>query len=438
MTKEPSRLSLVRQDLEAARASGDPRKIVIAASHLGLAQYQAKKFKEGDKSFREAEHILKSLDDFSLKVRCLGIKTLANQIVGRLPTAFKIAQEIEAIADAQGDLGVKFDSLASQGQILIDSGDEIAALARLNAAQEIVNHLDDPRRKMNLMGAFGNYSMTIASADKAQTYFEEAVALAREIGDRKSEIGFLGNVGTILEWKGEYQQAGEIFVDVLAFVVETGNQNAEIQALRHLTQVHEKLGDNQGVLHYAQRGVERSKEIESVNVFNFYEKLIQAQYSLDQTEDAHLSTQGAIEYARSTGDRNQEFNYLISLGESYLLNDMFEGALKTYQEALEISQRIQKVVDYANLVGRIGIIHAEMGETEKAIKQHQSAVDLARRHEIPDLEGEQLSMLAMAFMDQGNSKQAREFCEHAIQVYEKANLVERAKKARELLKEIVG
>jgi tetratricopeptide (TPR) repeat protein len=401
-----------------------------------LALFQAKKFNEGSKSFSEAEKIAKELDDYKLLIRCLGIKTIANQLVGRLPTAYKIAGEIETLADEHQDLGVKFDSLASQGQILIESGDELTALEKLSAAQEVVDQLDDPRRQMNLKGAFGNYSMTIASPEKALAYFEEARVLAQEIGDRNSEIGFHGNIGTILEWKGDYHQAAEIFQEVLTHMREIDNQGAEIQALRHLTQVYTKLEDDVQITKFASQGVELAKITGDKNIFNFYEKLIPAYYRLDQFESAHQAIKGAIEVAQGYNDRDKEVSFLLSLGESYMLTDMLEDALETYQQALDGTQRLQRMVDRAYLLGRIGVILAELGRIEEALGFHKQAIEQAKNHEIVELEAEQSVMLAMAYFDQGNLDQARSHCETAVKIYEDAKLTENAENARQLLAEI--
>lgn len=431
--KTSQNLSQSIKALEQARAGEDQKEICLAVANLGLAYFRAKKFKEGERCFREAKDIAKSLDDFQLTIRCLGVQTFANQTVGRLPTAYQIAQEIEAMADEHQDLGVQVDALASQGQILIESGDELAALEKLTAAQELLDQLDDPRRKMNLLGAFGNYSMTIAAAQKAQNYFEEARQVATEIGDRNSEIGFHGNIGTILEWKGDYDQAAQIFADVYRHVHEAGNREAEIQALRHLTHVHIKKEADVEVVKYAQMGVDTARKIQSPNIFYFYEHLIKALYRQEQFAEAHSETSNAIETARELNDRQKEVDFLLSLGESYMLNDKLEQALEAYQQALEGTQCLQRMVDRAYLFGRVGVILAELDRPDEALDYHEKAVELARKHEIRELEGEQIIMLAMAFFDKEEYAQAQEYCQQAIAVFQELNLDHQIAKTRQLI-----
>ena len=431
------RLTQARKELVEARTTDDQRKISVAAANLGLVLFQVKKFKEGAKSFHEADRIIKELDDFYLQVHCLGIKTMAYQFSEQYPQAFQAAQEIEALAVEKEDLAIQSDALATQGQILIDSGEEVFALEKFNAALAITENLDDKRRRMNVTGALGNYCMTIASPTQAESYFAKARDLARELNDRQSEIGFHGNLGALLEWKEEYFQAAKIFEDVLAYVRETGDQEAEIQALRHLVQVCIKLKDDEKIIHYAQQGVAAAQEAEGEVLFFFCDNIIAAHYRLNQLDAAHKVISEGIEYARALNDHKREVDFLISLGESYMLTNNLDKAFVSYQQALEGTRRYQRLVDQAYLLGRMGVVLAELNQTNEAIRYHEQALAMAQRHELTDLEGEQLVMLAMAYLEEEQFDRARHYGETAVEIYTKAGLNDDADKARKLLAGIV-
>jgi tetratricopeptide (TPR) repeat protein len=361
---------------------------------------------------------------------------MAFQVVGRLPDAFKAAQEIEAIANQDNDLGMKCDALTSQGQILLDSADPMGAFEKFEEAQTIANALEDKRRYMNVLGALGNYNLTMASHRKAGAYFDEAREIAQKLGDRSSEIGYLGNLGTILEWNGEYTRAAVIFEEVLAYLQETGDQDAEVQALRHLVQVYKKLNKNEKTITYALRGIELTENTEADTVFLFFDSLILAKYRLNKFEEAHAATEKAIGIARAAKNREREVDFLLSLGESYMLANMLEQALEVYMEALDGTQRLQRLVDRAYLLGRVGVILAESDRADEALTYHEQAIAQAKRHEIPELEGEQSAMLAMAYFDKGELDQAQAYCNQAIEIFTKANFPDQAENARQLLTEI--
>jgi tetratricopeptide (TPR) repeat protein len=434
--KSSLELTLARKALAEARTSGDQRKISVAAADVGLALFKVKKFKEGARSFNEVDRIFKELDDFDLQVYCLGIKMMAYQLTEQYPQAFQTAREIEDLAVTKEELGVQSDALATQGQILVESGEEVIALEKLTAALEIAENTGDKRRQMNVMGAFGNYCMTIASAEKAEAYYKKAHNLARELGDRESEIGFHGNLGTLLEWKGELQQARGVFEEVLAYVRETDNQATEIQALRRLTQVNVKLKDDYQIIKWTQQGVNATQAIGNDDLNFFSENLIAALYRLKKFDEAHQATSDAIEVARAAKDRKKEVDLLLSLGESYMLANKPEQALETYQQALVGTQRLQRMVDKGYVLGRMGMLLAELNRADEALSYHKEAIELAQKQDILELEGEQSAMLAMAYREMGEWELAREYAATAVHLYTTINQTDQADKARKLLAEI--
>ncbi len=429
-------LAICQEELKAAHTSGDTRQISTAAASLGLAYFQNNKHTEGLRNFREATQMAIELDDLGLQVHCLGMKTFAYQIAARLPDAFKTAQEIEALADEHQDRSIKCDALASQGQILLDSGDEGGAYERFFAAQEIANSLQDKRRQMNIFGALGNYSLVIAAVKQAEENFKKACALAHELNDRKNEIGFLGNLGATLELKGDLGGAAKVFLEVVDYLGEINDLDAQMQALKYLTQIYRKQDDPENVITYALQGIEITKGGDVEVPLVIYEALILAYYQQERKEDALAATIEAVKIAHNSGNRQQELNFLVSLGKSYMLAGRVEEALETYRKARERARKLDRHDDEAYLIGRIGVALAELNQMEDAILHHQEALEIARQMKLVELEGEQLSMLAMAYMDLNDNEKAREYCKAAIQVYSDAKMEAEVKKVHQILEGI--
>jgi len=430
-------LITTQEELKVAQNSGDEKQIALAIAHYGFALFQDKKYPEGLAQFNRAIKLAKDINDPLLQAQCLGLKTLACQNAERLPEAFKAAQEVEQLADEHQDLGMKCDALASQAQILLDSGDEISSLPLFNQALEIAQEIGDKRREMNVLGALGNYSMAVAPGEKAESYFGQARDLALEIDDRQSEMGYLGNLGTIMSWKEDYQKAAKMFSEVLDYMQETHNKEMEIQVLRHLTQVYIKQKDDKYIVKYCHLGIKAAKAVaDTDNIFYFYENIIPALYRLEQIDEAHQIITDGIKTAHSTNNREKEVDLLLFLGESYMVSNNPEQALETYQMALAKTERLQRMVDKAYLLGRIGMLKAELGYVDEAVELHKESIKLAQGYNIPALEGEQLSMLAMAYMEKGDIEAATTSCQSAIQVFSDAELDEDAEQARQLLKQI--
>ncbi|MFW5943168.1 MAG: tetratricopeptide repeat protein, partial [Chloroflexota bacterium] len=143
-------------------------------------------------------------------------------------------------------------------------------------------------------------------------------------------------------------------------------------------------------------------------------------------------------------------DFLVSLGESYLLSGMPEKAIATYEKARSGAVRLSRRWDEAYLTGRIGVALAEAGRLPEAIEYHERAVALAREREIPELEGEQLSMLALAHLDSARRNElngtgllqvehvqrAHEYALASLAAYVEADMDEGAARARRLLDEV--
>lgn len=425
------------EELQKAVAGSDQGRIAAAHANLGYALLNARKNDEGTFQFDLAIELAETVQNPELLRHCLAIKVLAFQTIGWLPDAYKTAGEILALAEAEDDQGMKCDALLSLGQIMLDSGEPFIALERYQKARDIALALNDKRRMMNVMGAFGNYALNVAETGKAREYFHEARLLARELGDKAAEIGYLGNEATMLAYHNHFVEADAAFRGVLAYTHENENRSAELQALQHLVQVNEKLDNQQALLTYGQRGIALATEIkEADQLFDFYQVYILACYEMNRIEEAEAATEQAVAAAQAGKNKDKEVDFLLSLGESAMNSEMPEKALEAYQQAKKGAVRLSRQKDEAYLTGRIGVALAEMGRTDEAIGYHEQAIDMAKRRELTQLEGEQLSMLAMAYLEKEQWEEAQTYCQSAIQVFTEAELEEDAKQAERLLADI--
>ena len=71
----------------------------------------------------------------------------------------------------------------------------------------------------------------------AQNFYEKALAISKEIGDREGESGSYGNLGAVCQSFGEYGKAKEYFEKALAMAKEIpGNRESEAVANSNLGQ----------------------------------------------------------------------------------------------------------------------------------------------------------------------------------------------------------
>ena len=71
----------------------------------------------------------------------------------------------------------------------------------------------------------------------------EAIAIAREIGDKQQLLGLENNLGSDLQTEGDYKQAKELFEDSLKTARDIGDQAGIATALQSLGALALQTGD---------------------------------------------------------------------------------------------------------------------------------------------------------------------------------------------------
>jgi len=77
---------------------------------------------------------------------------------------------------------------------------------------------------------------------KAIEYDEQALAIAREVGDRRGEGNRLGNLGNAYADLGQVAEAIGYYEQALAIAREIGDRRGEDNHLGNLGSVHYRLG----------------------------------------------------------------------------------------------------------------------------------------------------------------------------------------------------
>ena len=77
------------------------------------------------------------------------------------------------------------------------------------------------------MGNLGSAYYLLGDAQKGFEYYERALAISREIGDRKGEATCLGNMALTLDKFGQRDQAIELTKEALKIFKQIKSPNAE-------------------------------------------------------------------------------------------------------------------------------------------------------------------------------------------------------------------
>jgi tetratricopeptide (TPR) repeat protein len=134
------------------------------------------------------------------------------------------AEELARRADSRRELA---NAIWSQGLARYRLGEMQAALTLAEQVLDPVNELNDGERAptLNLVGAI-HYSL--GHYDQAEDYWESALSLFRELGDRQQEMDLLSNLGVIADARGDYANAFQRYDSALQIAREVGDRGGAI------------------------------------------------------------------------------------------------------------------------------------------------------------------------------------------------------------------
>ena len=203
-------------DREYARArlpAGDPGDSLTAFTLTGLqaraADYYAQ-IRTPRQSWRTLEDVRPQLAEFEL--RCA---------TGDYDTAATVLRDID------------FDYLQTWGHY--------RTLVELHG--RIHGRIADPTLNANHLGNLGICHHKLGEYRRAIDLHSQALAIARETGDRAGESADLGNLGICHFSLGEYRRAIDLHTQALAIARETGDRAGEGADLGNLGICHYSLGE---------------------------------------------------------------------------------------------------------------------------------------------------------------------------------------------------
>jgi len=231
----------------------------------------------------------------------------------------------------------------------------------------IYGRITDPGLNGTHLTTLGSCRSQLGEYRQAIDLYGQALAIAREIGDRSGEGAALGNLGECRRSLGEYRQAIDLHGQALAIAREIGDRYGEGIVLGGLGNCRFQLGEyRQAIDLYGQ----------------------------------------ALAIFREIGDRSGEGAALIGLGNCHLGLGEYRQAIDLHGQALAVGRAIGNRYGEGTALIGLGNCHLGLGEYRQAIDLHGQALAIFR--EIGDRSGQAnaLDYLGRAWLASGDASRA--------------------------------
>lgn len=255
--------------------------------------------------------------------------------------------------------------------------------------------------------------------EQGEQYFQDALRIARGIGDKRGIAWALNGLGVLAHWRQRHTEAIDYYEESLQLAREIGDQTRIAGALNNLGLVKKELGEYDEARHRLEESLEIFRAIGNragttsplTNLGDLYGKL-------GQHDKAREFYTEALTIHKDIGNRAGIAGTLSGLGSLARMQGEYEEARQRFVESLMISKEIDYRTGIAMSLEDLALVARYQGNYGEARQRLQEILAIARgmgdRREIADA----LLNLGAVERAQGNLDAARSYLYESLAMNE--------------------
>ena len=368
----------------------------------------------------EIKQAIESLDNLRKTSQYTEAKTFAYQLISQK----EIQEDPVILAKVYIKLGIAYKNLS----------DNSKALEYYQKALFINEEIGDKEGVARNLGNIGNVYNELSDYPKALEFYGKALQIFEEIENKHDIALSLGNIGLMYSNLSDYTKAIEYYQKAMFIYEEIGNKDGLATNLGNIGLVYLQLLDNQKALEYYERALIIYNQIgnkEGIarnlgNIGNVYSDLLDYPKSLEYFQKALLY------YEEIENKRGIAIN-LGNIGIVYKNLSDYSQALEFYQKSLLINEEIGRKEGIAINLVNIGSIYAsnesQFYDNIKAEEFLQRTVQLAEEINSKNILEEAYKELHYLRINERNFEDALHYHKKSISLKEEIQSIEVKKQA---------
>ncbi len=209
---------------------------------------------------------------------------------------------------------------------------------------------------------WGNY-------EKAIEYYQKALKIFEELGNRKGMAALMNNIGIVYYNWTNYEKAIEYYQKSLQMEEELGNKQGTANSLNNIGLIYMNWGNYKKSIEYYQRSLKIGKEIgDKQGISNTLNNIGIVYYKWNSYKKALEYYKKSLKIREELGNKRGIAYSLSNIGNVLKNQDNFNKALKYYNKSLQIAKLI-------NLSERIIDNYQALSETYFAIGNYKKSLE---------------------------------------------------------------
>ncbi|NEN90254.1 MAG: CHAT domain-containing protein [Okeania sp. SIO3H1] len=332
------------------------------------------------------------------------------------PTA-KLAGATEVLAQTSTKQKAQADQLLKQGIENLKSRQLKTAVQYWQQALKIYQEIGDRQGEGECLSLLGFAYNAVGQNEKAVEFLQQSLVISREIGNRRMEVNSLKLLGDGYDNLKQYQQSIKAHQQLLAIARETSDRSGEANFLNRLGVAYKNLKEYEKAVEFYQQSIVIAAEIgDGESIAGSLGNLGNAYKFLGEYEKAIKAYQQSVAVFRKIGDRQGEAKSLNHLGDTYLSFGESEKAIKAYQQSVTVFRKIGDPQGTAKSLNNLGSAYSSLGEYEKAIEVHQQSLAIAKKIEDSQRIAKSLNSLGIAYYRLGEYQKSIDFHQQSLAI----------------------
>nr|MDJ0601267.1 tetratricopeptide repeat protein [Crocosphaera sp.] len=243
-----------------------------------------------------------------------------------------------------------------------------------------LNNVDEQGKQSNLATTYyqlGRVAQELREWDEARNYYQQALSIKIEYGDRYSQASTYHHLGMVAEELREWDEARNYYQQALSIKIEYGDRYSQASTYHNLGMVAHKLREWDEARNYYQQAL--SIKIEYGDRFSqasTYHHLGYIAQELREWDEARNYYQQALSIKIEYGDRYLQASTYHHLGMVAEELREWDEARNYYQQALSIFDEYGDRYSQASTYHHLGIVAQELREWDEARNYYQQALSI--------------------------------------------------------------